>query len=1274
MLVAVFIAAGFFGQVDRSTAQDTALPEIVCTPLDVVILLDQSESMALNDANNLRIDSVTNVFDILYENAALMCPGTTHRLGVVGFGTNADVLVEMTDIRVDDPNSEWERERDRLGSRVTADQLGLTSLRAPLEEANSMFQTPISDEETRGRVILILSDGAPCTLAARNLATPLPELGGAACQDPDWLVHYLTGDIPQLQDYNGDANYLEAGFDFAQGLDSYLESTQTLGGATSLNVLLFSRNATGDIPEAVNQAWRQVTGQRNGEYYSPADLQNDQTQVTVILENLISERIGNAGEDVLFQNVNGECAGEIVLEPYRSSTTIIATTRPNVEDRVRLFQPDGTEIIPQNTIIGGSEIRYNEGRTRQRFIISDPVPGVWRLIDPTGICEVQADNQTISVTPSVTAPIDVIPVIASPFYGEDGEDYLNVFLTDSFAEPFNEIDAYPLNVMATIGIEPISSLSRLPLEPLTLTFSFIGDGQWRSTTPVPAPVRGAYTVNIEASVESVVAGNPPLPIFTATGNYTTAEPTPISLRAVSPIDGAVLPLNSLTGGVQVDEPFGVEVEFVNAAGDRQPYDVLFPLSAEGVVTAELRNASNQLLRTVTLMPSTDDPYRLVGEFRKPEGANAPDAAGSYSVTFSLTAAADAQYNRENYVLQTNSPSVSFERRPLRGMRLITLDPTSDEAMMLNRIEGGIPIEIDIPVEVELVDQNGVPLAVSDVFTSDANAIVTATLTNPSGAAIQTIPLSLEGRNRFSGAFTRSQVSGSTLELEGNYTISFEFGGVNSTAVYDRSDFAYLSPSSTPVSFRRVEQHGVLPVLLTVAGNSPTPQDAALPYQLNSLDETGQPIPTAITVTAVLSDLEGTIYTPEQLAEFVDADVSEVLEATITGPEDSNISESIWLTRTDTGRYTGVLRDALSVVDTPGMYTISLAVNSSAISSLDNRYLLVSDEIQTPAYVDRYTRHGMSIEVASINGREVVDPTSPISLSLYLSPVDALTGSIKPILFTLRIFDTSAGTTLAWSEIARVPGENEESLTVSQLVRVGVQGKNSAEVVYIEDLTEERLGDNSTIIRGEIKGIENTDEYVLFFGLNSDNLNRVSVENFRDIVSNRGEVEFARAITDPLTNPLVVRIVAGIIAFVLFLLLVWILLVNVGPFAMRGEMTVSIARPGARPVIDVISLGGFTLSRTRRGKQTKATVRRGRARSAVPNRPGFGAAQAAPVKGRRTYDVTVYERPLTVPEGGEGATIGGYKAKHQYRTRNSAASAGNRPPPPAPRPNPPTPGN
>ena len=148
---------------DQVFLQETSLSS--CSNLDVIFIVDQSDSMSRNDPTENRKNAVIGMIDLLVDLAMNQCPDSHHRVGVISFGAkeNSRVDIEMYDI---DPvtASDARRIREDLRPRVMADNLGTTYPESAFIAAEKMFrQNELGDPEPRKRVVIFITDGLPCS-------------------------------------------------------------------------------------------------------------------------------------------------------------------------------------------------------------------------------------------------------------------------------------------------------------------------------------------------------------------------------------------------------------------------------------------------------------------------------------------------------------------------------------------------------------------------------------------------------------------------------------------------------------------------------------------------------------------------------------------------------------------------------------------------------------------------------------------------------------------------------------------------------------------------------------------------------------------------------------------------------------------------------------------------------------------------------------------------------------------------------------------------------
>jgi hypothetical protein len=161
-------------RVDRSSAQDSP------AGIDVVLLVDQSGSMggsaagssvhpAANDTLGLRFEAPQDFIELLAEDRVQLRPDSVHRVAVVYFGDTPTTRLGWTDIAPEN----WEELRSQLASLTSPEgelaagpfresNLGNTDFLEAFQSVTNLFAELPQNETGRVRVILLLTDGAPC--------------------------------------------------------------------------------------------------------------------------------------------------------------------------------------------------------------------------------------------------------------------------------------------------------------------------------------------------------------------------------------------------------------------------------------------------------------------------------------------------------------------------------------------------------------------------------------------------------------------------------------------------------------------------------------------------------------------------------------------------------------------------------------------------------------------------------------------------------------------------------------------------------------------------------------------------------------------------------------------------------------------------------------------------------------------------------------------------------------------------------------------------------
>lgn len=172
-------------------------PVSACESLDVIFVVDQSDSMSLaglgSDPLESRKYSVAGMIELLADLAVDQCADSSYRVAVVSFGNKGQARVDLPLSNVA-PNSIEEAQalRNKLTAALKADKLGQTYPLEGLAQASKIFRDASTfGDAPRKKVIIFLTDGIPCTEANQAcLGTGDP---GAAVRE---VVGYVNSAFP----------------------------------------------------------------------------------------------------------------------------------------------------------------------------------------------------------------------------------------------------------------------------------------------------------------------------------------------------------------------------------------------------------------------------------------------------------------------------------------------------------------------------------------------------------------------------------------------------------------------------------------------------------------------------------------------------------------------------------------------------------------------------------------------------------------------------------------------------------------------------------------------------------------------------------------------------------------------------------------------------------------------------------------------------------------------------------------------------------------------
>ena len=155
----------------KALAQDSD-----CIGVDLVFLMDESDSMKNNDRGDLRVDAIRVAIDLLGANVLYDCPEYIHRISVIGFGDESDDGIDneqYVDSALINPSrnnfGNWRTQRETVKAQIpkpTANR-GATDYRSAFEAASSQLEAwkaAPPDDKPRLRGAVVLADGGPCVV------------------------------------------------------------------------------------------------------------------------------------------------------------------------------------------------------------------------------------------------------------------------------------------------------------------------------------------------------------------------------------------------------------------------------------------------------------------------------------------------------------------------------------------------------------------------------------------------------------------------------------------------------------------------------------------------------------------------------------------------------------------------------------------------------------------------------------------------------------------------------------------------------------------------------------------------------------------------------------------------------------------------------------------------------------------------------------------------------------------------------------------------------
>lgn len=511
--------------------------DINCYSLDVVFLIDQSGSMTYvgakgwtkaSDLSELRLKTVKWAIDWLGDNVLSSCPEAIHRIGVISWGTTAQVdfvetIAPKTDI-------EWRTERNRIKNQVQWFNLGFTKPDLAFEEAQnifSQFDIDILGDLPRKKVIIFLTDGIPYPPISRGWIDDISSdflFDATLLDQEDCLVNAVTP-----EDKN---NCLG---NFAVTENAYENSVHIWSILLNANQMEQEQEFEYSEYTEFVQDMQQISKSHGGQQVSITHFSQIPPTILDILTTL-------AGTKAVAVDCN-----PFSVDPYLQQATL-SIFKINKDVPITISYVDGgnTYTITQKDVEGNttwplvfpgftvkdfSSIDDPETESSiERYVFLRPHTSEWSISAPTQPnCDgIQASFESLDIDVKLVSPSPTVSQYdQEPFYDESSPVYIEYQLIDRGSQaPIEEEPNYRLKVKTTLtGSDGKIKDFDLIYNPSTKTY--------KSEAPLSVNVIGRYTL-VSRATTSVKEEDDLILFDGETSSFEVTETLPFKINIIEP--------------------------------------------------------------------------------------------------------------------------------------------------------------------------------------------------------------------------------------------------------------------------------------------------------------------------------------------------------------------------------------------------------------------------------------------------------------------------------------------------------------------------------------------------------------------------------------------------------------------------------------------------------------------------------------------------------------------------------------------------------------------
>ena len=566
-----------------ATAQEAADYQ-ACSPIDVVFLIDQSTSMSDasgNDPTEQRKYAVQSAIDLMADIALDSCPGVIHRVGVISYGSTAEVDLPLSEIgpfNAAEPDVAYSR-RDQLKASVRATTLGQTNPSDAFAQAKAMIDNaaPLNDgEQPRKRAIIFVTDGIPCVDNDLGLCSPAYPAGQYMVGLQEKINAGFTFDtialareqcLQAVRDAQADPE-AELPFDERQRcLTEHPAGPESYDNSTFIWVLLM-RDAGRPYPTSVYNIWQNIVNHYAGRLL---DLSNNRQAIPTAFRGILEQLTGVRAARL-------EC-GNFAVNPYLKKAVFnFNKFEPSVKVTLSYTDISGNEhTLVDNTHSGGFDVtEHLVSGPNERYELAYPYPGLWS-ISSEDCNNLDAFYQPIeAAAQSVLMPPVVAQYDLPPFYNPDAPLHLGFQFIDAETRrvvPQADHSQFALDVTAeVIGPDDTRTytLDKVPNEEL-----------YRTSDPLPVSTPGNYTVKFRVitnwhegepnivSTDYTEVFNAERVLLEQTSGFQVRPVIPFRLDVITPaLDETMVPIHVSPGpdSLPTLAPIPVRLRLINRDG------------------------------------------------------------------------------------------------------------------------------------------------------------------------------------------------------------------------------------------------------------------------------------------------------------------------------------------------------------------------------------------------------------------------------------------------------------------------------------------------------------------------------------------------------------------------------------------------------------------------------------------------------------------------------------------------------------------------------------